>query len=58
VDLEKTQIIQDNKNKLGELGGNISKDNFKRWFVGFSEGEGCFKIKFRGDKSKETLKNQ
>jgi len=41
-------------NMLLQLGKSISKDNFEKWFVGFSEGEGCFKIKpkYRGDKSK------
>jgi hypothetical protein len=41
-------------NMLLQLWKSISKDNFEKWFVGFSEGEGCFKIKqkYRGDKSK------
>lgn len=41
-------------NILLQLGKSISKDNFEKWFVGFSEGEACFKIKpkYRGDKSK------
>lgn len=39
--------------KLQQL-GEINQKAFLQWFVGFSEGEGCFKIKskYRTDKSK------
>jgi hypothetical protein len=40
--------------KIDNAGAEEKKDIFNQWFVGFSEGEGCFKIKpkYRTDKSK------
>lgn len=37
MELQKNNMLLES----GEL-GKISKDNFEKWFVGFSEGEACF----------------
>ena len=42
------------KNNELTVNSDKEKDKFFQWFVGFSEGEGCFKIKpkYRPGKSK------
>lgn len=49
--------VESNPSSIGSVDSYINnekKEIFNQWFVGFSEGEGCFKIKpkYRAEKSK------